>query len=165
MTRRTVFAACLGWLATQPAAAAPAATPDALLAPVQALVQAINHGAETPPAAFTADAVVLDDFAPYRWSGNRTGQDWYRDLLGAGPKGRADFLAMQGRLSVGSPQFSRVTGSDAYLVLPATFAFNTDPKTRVLQKAAWVITEHRVDGKWLIAGHAWAITGEGPAPK
>jgi hypothetical protein len=142
-------------------AAAPADDTALLMAPVQLLVAAINHGAATPPAGiFTVDSTVLDDFAPYRWSGKATGADWYSDLVGTKPADRVAFLALQGQLSVGAPSFLRVNGDDAYFVLPGTFSFNADPKTRVRQTAAWIITERREGGAWRIAGHAWAITGE-----
>jgi hypothetical protein len=143
-------------------AAARAATPDSvLLAPVQRMVDAINHAEATPPkGVFTTDATVIDDFAPYRWSGKTNAIDWYKGLLGTDAASRADFLALKGVLSVGAPQFSRVTGDTAYFVLPGLFIFNESPTKRTRQTSTWVIAEKLVKGKWLIAAHAWAITGE-----
>jgi|GEM_PF-3398713 len=139
-----------------------AATPDAeLLAPVQRMVDAINHAEVAPPkGVFTTDATVIDDFAPYRWSGKSNAIDWYKGLLGTDAASRADFLALKGILSVGAPQFSRVTGDTAYFVLPGLFIFNESPIKRTRQTSTWVIAEKRIKDKWLIAAHAWAITGE-----
>jgi hypothetical protein len=145
-------------------AAPAAAETDAPMAPVLRLVDAINRGAASPPAGvFTDDCVVLDDFAPYRWSGRTNGFGWYAALLGATPGDRSAFLALHGTLLVGAPQFSRITGETAYFVLPGVFSFNTDPQTRVRQTSSWIITERLVAGHWLISGHAWGITGESPA--
>jgi hypothetical protein len=143
------------------------ATDDAALAvPLKKLVDAINHADTVPPAGvFTTDAVVLDDFAPYRWSGKGNATSWYKDLVGTDAKSHADFLAMKPALSVGSPKFSRITGETAYFVVPGTFVFNTDPKTRVRQTSQWIISERLVHGSWLIAGHAWAIESETPVGK
>jgi len=135
----------------------------ALVAPVQHLVDAINQGNSQPPTGvFTEDCVVLDDFAPYRWSGKGNATAWYKDLMGQTKAAHDEFLAMKAKLSVEAPRFSRVTADTAYFVLPGLFLFNTDPKTRIRQTSQWVISEKRVHGHWLIAGHAWGITSETP---
>lgn len=143
------------------------ATDDAaLLAPLQHLVEAINHAEPKPPVGvFTDDAVVLDDFAPYRWSGTGNADSWYKDLIGQTKQAQSDFLAMKGKLSIGAPKFSRITTDTAYFVVPGLFLFNTDPKTRIRQTSQWIVSERLVRGHWLIAGHAWAITSETPAAK
>jgi len=148
------------------AGTAHAADDAALAAPLKKLVDAINHADQVPPAGvFTNDAVVLDDFAPYRWSGKGNATNWYKDLVGTDAKSHADFLALKGILSVDSPKFSRITGDTAYFVVPGIFVFNTDPKTRIKQTSQWIISERLVHGHWLIAGHAWAIESETPVGK
>ena len=161
-TTLTPLAAVLGVCLLAALHPARAATPDSvLLAPLQRMVDAINHADAAPPkGVFTTDATVIDDFAPYRWSGKTNAGDWYKGLLGTDAASRADFLALKGVLSVGAPQFSRVTGDTAYFVVPGLFIFNETPGKRTRQTSTWVIAEKLVKGKWLIAGHAWAITGE-----
>jgi hypothetical protein len=142
-----------------------AQAPDAqtLVAPVNLLVQAINQGATTcPPGVFAEDAVVIDDFPPYHWSGHGAGCDWYLALVGTDAASRAAFTALHGHLHVGAPQFSRASGDDAYFVLPGVFVFDVAENKRVQQSSSWLITERRVAGQWLIAGHAWAIRSEVP---
>jgi hypothetical protein len=144
-------------------ASATAATPDdsALMAPVQRLVTAINHAAATVPNnVFTGDATVLDDFPPYRWSGRKNADDWYRELVGTDAAARAGFLALNCQLSVGRPQFSRVAGDAAYFALPGVLVFTGDGGKRIRQTAEWLLTETKIHGTWLISGHAWAITAE-----
>lgn len=132
----------------------------AITAPAQRLVAAINHGDKTAPArVFTKDAVVLDDFAPYHWSGKTNGKGWYQDLVGATPEDQAAFTAMKAVLSVEAPQFARVTGDAGYYVLPALFQFNLGEK-RIRQTGQWVINVKKIKGEWLIDGHDYAITSE-----
>jgi hypothetical protein len=132
----------------------------AITAPAHRLVEAINHPSDKPPAhVFTKDAVVLDDFAPYHWSGKTNGKLWYGELVGNTPETRKAFADMQAVLSVEAPKFARVTGDAGYYVLPATFLFN-DSGRRVHQTGQWVINVKKVGGEWLIDGHAFAIISE-----
>jgi len=132
----------------------------AITAPAHKLVEAINQGAKAaPPHVFTKDAVVLDDFAPYHWSGKTTGKIWYGELIGATPEAQAAFTDMHAVLTVEDPKFARVTGESGYYVLPAVFLFNDSGK-RIRQTGQWVINVKKVAGEWLIDGHAYAITSE-----
>ena len=132
----------------------------AITAPAHKLVEAINQGAASPPPhVFTKDAVVLDDFAPYHWSGKTTGKVWYGELVGATPEARAAFADMHAELAVEAPKFARVTGEAGYYVLPAVFQFNDSGK-RIRQTGQWVINVRKVKSEWLIDGHAYAITSE-----
>jgi hypothetical protein len=135
----------------------------AITAPALRLVEAINHPGKAPPGhVFTKDAVVLDDFAPYHWSGKTNGKLWYGALVGTSDETRKAFTDMQAVLSVEAPKFARVTGDAGYYVLPATFLF-TDGGKRVRQTGQWVINVKKVGGEWLIDGHAFAITSESEA--
>lgn len=132
----------------------------AITAPAHKLVEAINQGAKTaPPRVFTKDAVVLDDFAPYHWSGKTNGKVWYGELLGTTPEAQSAFADMHAVLTVEPPKFARVTGDAGYYVLPAVFLF-TDSGKRIRQTGQWVINVKKDKNDWLIDGHAYAITGE-----
>jgi hypothetical protein len=135
----------------------------ALTAPAQRLVDAINQAsAAVPKDVFTRDAVVLDDFAPYHWNGKTHATDWYKGLLGATPKDHDDFVASKGVVKLGTAAFPMITGDHAYVVFPSSFDFNDGGK-RTHMTAQWLFIEERVKGNWLIAGHSWAITAQGPA--
>jgi len=135
----------------------------AITAPAHKLVEAINHPGKAAPAhVFTKDAVVLDDFAPYHWSGKTNGKVWFGGLVGTTPETRKAFADMQAELSVEEPKFARVTGDAGYYVLPATFLF-TDSGKRIHQTGQWVINVKKVGDEWLIDGHAFAITSESEA--
>ena len=160
MVRPLTSYIALGALLLMGAAHADEVDLAAIAAPAKRLVEAINHPGKGPPAhVFTKDAVVLDDFAPYHWSGKTNGKLWFGELTGVTPESREAFAAMKAELSVESPQFARVTGDAGYYVLPATFLF-TDSGKRIRQTGQWVINVRKVGGEWLIDGHAYAITSE-----
>jgi hypothetical protein len=156
-----------GLLAAGVASAADPGPADfaAMTAPVKKLVVAINTGAVALPAGvFTDDASVQDDFGPYRWVGPGAAAAWYTGLIGGSAKEQADFRAMKAVLTVSAPKYARITGDTAYFVLPSVFVFNDSGK-RIHQTGAWIMSERREGKGWLIAGHAWAITGETPSDK
>jgi hypothetical protein len=161
--RKTLFPVLACGLITAGAARADDIDFTAITAPAHRLIEAINHPSAKPPAhVFTKDAVVLDDFAPYHWSGKTNGKLWYGALVGTTPEASKAFADMQAVLSVEAPKFARVTGDAGYYVLPATFLF-TDGGKRVHQTGQWVINVKKVGGEWLIDGHAFAITSESEA--
>jgi len=137
-----------------------AADKAALTAPVQHLADSINAGnAEVPQGVFAPGSVVLDDFAPFHWTGKTDGAGWYRALVGTTHQQHGDFLAMKGAVKIGEPAFARIQDNNAYVVYPSTFDFTENGK-RIHQMAEWLFTEQRIGGKWLITGHTWAITAE-----
>ena len=149
-------------LSTTTAAEATVSKADtaAVMQPVQKLVAAINSALpKIPVDVFTNDAIVIDDFAPYHWSGKSNAAQWYTELVGTTPKARADFAAMKGRVALGQPNFTRITKDSAYLVIPSSFDF-TDAGAHMHQTSEWVFNVVKVNGKWLIAGNAWAMKTE-----
>jgi len=136
----------------------------AVLAPTRAFVRALNHYVDSMPAGvFTDDVAILDDFAPYSWTGAHAVADWYAGLLGRTPEERATTgtRAIHGHVTVGAPHYLRVSGDSAYFVLSATYTW-MDGTTPVRQRGAWTFAERRVSGHWLIAGQGWAIVSGAP---
>jgi hypothetical protein len=139
-----------------------AAERAALLAPVTALAAAINQATpDTPSGVFTPDALVIDDFPPYRWNGQGpTGADaWYHGLVGTDAASHAAFVASKAVVTPGKPRFGRITGDAAYVVLPTRFDYLEDGK-QIHQTGEWLFTEQRAGGSWLISGSSFAITSE-----
>jgi hypothetical protein len=135
-----------------------AADKAALMAPVTKFTAALNASQpDLPSGLFTPDAIVIDAFGPYRWIGPSSGiVQWYADLMGATPEDHAKIVAQKLHLVIKAPQYARITGDDAYLIVPGTFTFNdeTGPHKQV---ARWVITEKKVNGNWLISAHVWGL--------
>lgn len=131
-----------------------------VLTPVQRLVVAINNAeARVPTGIFTSDAVVIDEFPPFHWSGKTSGTSWYGDLVGITPAKRAAFVASHARVSFGAPDSVKIEATTAYVVVPGRFEFDEDG-ARVTQSSRWTFALVRRKVGWLIAGHAWGLTGE-----
>lgn len=132
---------------------------SAVLAPINRLVEAINQSKSTlPPGIFSADAVVIDEFAPYRWTGTDAGTRWYGELVGVTPAAQAAFASLHAKLSVGVPVTFRVQGHTAYVVVPGAFEYD-EKGARVTERSHWVFNCVEHNGSWLVAGNAWALMG------
>ena len=122
------------------------------LAAVTQYIDAFNNGdAEAMAAAFDVPGSILDGMAPHLWQGPTATQDWYRDVLAEGElHGASGYF-----VTLDKPVHENVTGSSAYVVVPATMMFAADGK-KVTQTGAvfTVALRQRSDG-WRIAAWAW----------
>jgi len=129
-----------------------------LMAPINAFAEAFNAlRPDLPAGIFAADATVVDEFQPYLWRGDREIHDWYGRLVGTTPETREKQKALNAHYSVGQPTFVEVHADRAYVVVPGKLTYRVANEDHE-QLGAAVFQEIRVDGKWLIAAHAWAIT-------
>ncbi len=122
------------------------------LAAVTQYIDAFNNGdAEAMAATFDVPGSILDGMAPHLWQGPTATQDWYRDVLAEGElHGASGYF-----VTLDKPVHENVTGSGAYVVVPATMTFTADGK-KVTQTGAvfTVALRQRSDG-WRIAAWAW----------
>ena len=114
------------------------------LAAVTQYIDAFNNGdAEAMAAAFVVPGSILDGMAPHLWQGPTATQDWYRDVLAEGElHGASGYF-----VTLDKPVHENVTGSSAYVVVPATMTFAADGK-KVTQPGAvfTVALRQRSDG-------------------
>ena len=123
------------------------------MAAVHQYVAAFNNGDSVAMAAACADRMqILDGMAPHVWQGPTASQDWWRDVLTEG-----QHLGASGyQISLGEPRHVDVTGSNAYVVVPATMTFDLRD-TRVTQTGAiWTVALRRVGDEWRLTAWAWA---------
>lgn len=122
------------------------------LAAVTQYIDAFNNGdAEAMAATFDVPGSILDGMAPHLWQGPTATQDWYRDVLAEGElHGASGYF-----VTLDKPVHENVTGSSAYVVVPATMTFTADGK-KVTQTGAvfTVALRQRSDG-WRIAAWVW----------
>lgn len=100
----------------------------------------------------TADAMIFDGVAPYRWKGPDACENWRKDTLAN--------LAKRGvtgaHLVLGAPNLLEVTGDDAYASFPAAMAFQADGKTVSMPGSTLTLTVHKVGSTWKITGWSYA---------
>lgn len=138
--------------ATLPASAAAHRGPsDAVMEPINALIAAANaDDAAAMDRYVTGDAVVVDDFAPYRWTGAHAARQWWTAIDALFAKAGITNLR-----ATASPvaQYS-VSGDAAYVVVPLAVSYELKGK-RALSTGLWTCVVHRTGTAWRVAVVAW----------
>jgi ketosteroid isomerase-like protein len=144
----TALAAAVALLAPGVAQAADAT----LNAPIQAFTAAFNKGdLKAAEATQTADVIIIDEPAPFRWIGPGAFQHWVADLdKDEKARGRSE-----GRVALGAVKREEVAGDAAYVIVEADYIFKEKgvPKHEPSQ---WTFALRRVAGAWKISGWTWS---------
>jgi hypothetical protein len=125
---------------------------DQPIAAVQQYIDAFNRGDSKAMDALCANPMsILDGMAPHVWYGPAATQDWHKDVLAEGEHlGANDY-----RVTLGEALHATVTGSAAYVVVPATMTFTLKGQ-RVTQSGAFFTAALRnLPAGWLLASWAW----------
>jgi len=137
------------------AAEAQTADPQ-IVAPINKFLDAFNKGDMAGAAAtHAADVVIVDEVAPFLWRGAQAFQAW-GDALQADSKknGMSDE-----RVTLKAPTRIETVGTDAYVVVPATFSFKQ--KGVAMRESAQMTFVLKKDANgWMI--HGWTWTGPRP---
>ena len=106
-------------------------------------------------AAHAPNAIIIDEFAPYQWSGAdvaaRWGGDYEKDAKARGISG--------GRMDHGKPIQASSDGSYAYVVLPTAYRFAQAGK-KMVGKGSMTFVMKRIGDDWKIA--SWTYSGATP---
>lgn len=105
---------------------------------------------------YTEAPTLLDEFAPFAWSGKGAIAAWLGDFSAWG---KANGVTGT-RLALGAPEALNLAGDRAYVTVPSTITFTTaDGKvTPTLGQFAFLMT--RTGSGWKIAGWAYTRTGK-----
>ena len=151
MRHKILFLAALCFAV--PAAAGP--VEDATVA-LTTMMDRFNGG---DAAAFIAghqdDAVIVDEFAPYMWTGAGTAERWIGDYArDATARGISE-----GRVDYGAPIQANSDGQTAYIVLPTTYRFLQNG-TRMAGRGNMTFMMRRNGTDWKVA--SWTYAGATP---
>jgi len=150
----------IGVAHAESSAANPQPTAD-MLEPVRALVAFMSAPrAADPPRVFAPQGLcIVENFAPYLFCDPHAAQDWERAYR-AQSVGETELAA---RFDA-ARDFS-AANDRAYFSLPTTWTGVLNGR-HFEEHGAWAFVLQRVDGKWLVLGYAWGITGrtESSAP-
>jgi len=151
MLFRIGFIVALVFGAAAPAAAASPGAP--IMGTVNGVVSSLNVDKPGSVAAwFTPSAVVVDDFAPYSWSGTNAALRWWMALDASNVKAGLRNLRITARPV---SQFD-VSGDIAYVVVPLDLSFTVKSKAEH-QSGLWALTLQRSVGRWAIVSASWAL--------
>lgn len=139
-----------------PAAAAQQSASGTLLAtvmkPIIAALNAANTGNfKLLHAQYAAGSAIVDEFAPFEWTGANAQDRWFADFGKA-----ADELKMTDtKLVAGAPKYHYVAGTRAYVVVPLSVTAKIAGKPYT-ESGSLAFTLRQVGSAWKISGQAWA---------
>ena len=146
-----VLAAALAILAAPQICAASDST-DAM-ATVTKAIMAFNHGdLKGFTALCTSPAFIIDDFPPHTWSGADACNDWAAAYAAANKTSDIS----NATVILGTPWHVSVTGSRAYVVVPASLHYNMKGKPVKEAGSVFTVVLAKTPKGWLIAAWSWA---------
>src|SRR3954467_15597033 len=149
-------AGVLAVLSAVPAFAGPA---DDATAYISGIMDKFNGGdAKAFVGAHEDNALIVDEFGPYVWTGAGSAQRWLNDYAkDSKAKGITD-----GRVDFGKPIQASSDGSVSYVVLSTTYRFMQNGKKMAASGSMTFIVK-RAGNAWKIA--SWTYSGATAAPE
>ena len=141
-------------------AASDAASADpALAAPIRQFIDSFNKAdMKAAAATHTADVVIIDEPGPYLWRGPGAFEAWGADLgKDSAARGRSEES-----VTIGAATREEVDGGSAYVIVPATYAFN-EKGVAMREVAQMTFVLRKEAAGWKIAAWAWTGPRAGPA--
>lgn len=140
--------------------AAPAAFAGdgAVEAPIQRMMNGFNKGdIAAAKAVHVASPIIVDEMAPFAWSGPKAFDNWLGDLVKSGTtEGKTD-----GVVWFGTPVREIIVGDHAYVVTPCTYTFKQKGQTlRETGTTTFVLVKDASD--WKIEAWTWASPEAAP---
>ena len=149
-----LFASLVGAQTQSPQTVGSKDAPDAaMMAPVNALASYMAHveGTVLPPVFVEDGLVIVEDFAPYIFSGNNAAAQW-----DAGFRRHAVPLRDL-KFSFGPAHDFERTGDRVFFVLPTTWQ-GIYKDRRFEEHGAWSFVLKNTAGQWRILGYGWGAT-------
>lgn len=109
-----------------------------------------DYGAWARACAGSTD--IIDDFAPYRWSGPGACNAWAAALR----KNNAATNISNITVNAGVPSHMEVGGDTAYIVLPTTIHFNQNGKPVRHAGNVLAIVMRKMGNDWRMIAWSWA---------
>jgi hypothetical protein len=148
------FIAAALWFTSAPVAASPTMPTSAMMAPIKAIAAAINaNDLAVLKKFYTSSPVIIDEYAPYRWSGPNAVPTWFA-VFGA-------FLTTakitEGHVTLADPSYFDATNDRAEIIMPATFSFLIAGKPGA-DSGLWTFVLVKSGSSWKAESSAWART-------
>jgi hypothetical protein len=151
---RRILVLALGLLAQAPVAEAQqTAEQKAVVAALNQFIDGFNKG-DVPAAigACAAQTSIIDEFAPFEWSGAGACGKWAADYdADAKKKG-----ITAGSVTLGTPRHNVVEGDRAYLVIPSSYEVTQKGKQVKQTGAVMAVTLRKGAAGWKITAWSWS---------
>jgi ketosteroid isomerase-like protein len=152
-----LLAAAPAALAQAPMSAPAASAEDAagIKTALTLFTAGMNGDAKSLAAAHTASPTVVDEFAPFRWSGPEALKTWMGDFFKfAGPQGVVGATA-----DIGAPEALNVVGDKAYATAAVTLTFKLKDGSQVATLGQFALVLVKDGGAWKIDHWTYVRTG------
>jgi len=126
-----------------------------VMRPVNEVLTAMNrHDPSALSNAYAAEAVIVDDQAPYRWSGGSAPADWLSAICTYGKMHDARFAAFA------DPMLVQMAPGTAYVVVRGTLS-GFGQRRGLHENAAITFSLRRSNGTWQITNQSWTLLPPG----
>jgi hypothetical protein len=155
MRRRILTLAAIAFMA----ASSMAAAPGDVMKPIRQFIVAFNSGdTKTASAAYaTGEITIVDEFAPYHWTGLHALQDWFAEY----DKHAQKTGVTDGKVTYGAPTRTEIEGDLAYVIIPTVYLYKERGKP-IAEEGQVALVLHAESGAWKI--RSWTWTGVKPHP-
>ena len=124
-----------------------------VMKPVHQFIDGFNKGdAKSALAACADEAYIIDEFPPYEWHGANACSKW-ADAYEADAKKNG---ISDGVVTVGKPRHVEISGDHAYVVVPATYAFNQNGKPMKESNSTMTLGLQKTSSGWRISSWTWS---------
>jgi hypothetical protein len=147
--RNTLIAFTLAFLAP----AASAQVPADVMAPIRQFIDGFNKG-DVPSAlaACAASTSIIDEFAPFEWSGPGACGKWANDYDADSKKKGIT----AGAVTTSAPSHWAVEADRAYVVLPTSYEVTQKGKQVKQTGAVMAVTLQKGASGWKITAWSWS---------
>ena len=123
-----------------------------VIAAVQKANDSFNRGNKQAwLATCGAEAIIIDNFAPYMWEGTSACSDyWDANDADSKKNGISDEV-----VTLGKPWHTEITADRAYVVVPTVDRYKQKGKPVTRSGSVWTFTLQKVAAGWLVTGMAW----------
>lgn len=129
-----------------------------LVSVLGAFIDEVNAGnAPAALARLTDDVCIIEDLAPFRWTGPEAGGQWLSDMAENGRRMGATMI----RMTYGEPQRVEVEGDHGYCIIPGRVTLD-GPQVAFAEEGLITFAGRREGGEWRITALTW--TGDSATP-
>ena len=123
---------------------------------IYAFIEEVNGG--NIPAALarlTAEVCIVEDLAPFRWSGPTAGGEWLAAMAANGERMGVSASVM----TPGEPRRVEVEGEHGYCIIPGRVTLQ-GPDVSLAEEGLITFAMRAEGGRWMISALTW--TGDRP---
>jgi hypothetical protein len=133
------------------------ASPGDVATPIRQFIDGFNTGdVKSAYAAYVpGDILIVDEFAPHRWTGAHAAQDWAADY----DKHAKATGVTDGTVKYGGPTRTEIEGDVAYVIIPTVYNYK-EKGVPITEEGQMTFVLHTEAGAWKIS--AWTWTGVKP---